>query len=101
MTELRFKKDSWDFTGALCREIDNAYYYFFPERGSNVSIAKKICSMCSIRLTCLDYAVRNTSITHGVWGGMTARDIARIRNTLGIEAFNPEEEDEDYGEEVG
>ena len=95
MTVLRFEYDTTTFDGALCREIPESWYYFFPEKGKSndgsVKTAKELCSRCPIKLKCADYAIRNPSITHGIWGGMSFREIQRIRAALGI----GEEEEED------
>jgi Transcription factor WhiB len=88
---VRFEINDWDFSGAACREIVDAHVYFFPEKGSSVSTAKMICSVCPVKRECLNYAVQHTEIVHGVWGGMSSREIRRIRATLGIQ----EEEEDD------
>lgn len=42
--------------------------------------AKAICGSCTVRTTCLDYALEPVG-QHGVWGGMTADErIAERRN---------------------
>lgn len=96
MTVVRFEIDGWDFDGALCREIPDAWLYFFPEKGlsndGSVKTAKMLCAVCPVKQTCANYAISNTSITHGIWGGMGIRQIQRIRATLGI---NMQEEEED------
>lgn len=95
MTVVRFVIDQWDFDGSLCREIPESWHYFFPEKGKSndgsVKTAKALCNVCPIKQRCADYAIRNTNITHGIWGGMSFREIQRIRAALGI----GEEEEED------
>lgn len=55
---------------------------FFPERGASPRQAKEVCSGCSVRSDCLDYALANFEVS-GIWGGRTAderRRVARQRN---------------------
>lgn len=42
---------------------------FFPRRGSNGTLAKRICAVCPVRVECLDYAVSRDE-QHGIWGGL-------------------------------
>ena len=62
---------------------------FFPPAGSERKEerldrerrAKSICMSCSVRIACLDYAVRIRE-PHGIWGGMNElerRDIIERR----------------------
>jgi WhiB family transcriptional regulator, redox-sensing transcriptional regulator len=40
------------------------------ERRARETRAKRICSACSVRDECLDYALR-TKEPYGIWGGLT------------------------------
>ena len=40
------------------------------ERRAREARAKRICSTCSVRDECLDYALR-TKEAYGIWGGLT------------------------------
>lgn len=46
-----------------------------------VSEAMKICQTCAVRVRCLTYALNN-NITHGIWGGYTARGRRELANAL-------------------
>ncbi len=50
---------------------------FFPSDGVGVEFAKRLCADCSVKVTCLEYALRNR-IDHGVWGGTSERERRRI-----------------------
>jgi WhiB family redox-sensing transcriptional regulator len=41
--------------------------------------AKKICSVCPVRVECLKYSIENRE-AHGVWGGLDERERARLGN---------------------
>lgn len=55
---------------AACSETDPDL--FFPELDSlwKVSVAKKICAECPVKIECLEYALRNR-FEEGIWGGLS------------------------------
>jgi WhiB family redox-sensing transcriptional regulator len=59
-----------------CRELP--WDVFFPREGPGVLQAKKICAACPVSGECLDYALEH-HIDHGVWGGSSERERARVR----------------------
>jgi hypothetical protein len=66
---------------ALCRQVDPDLWY--PEKGDNGMDAKAVCAACPVAGACLEYAV-TTFQQHGVWGGKTYRELARIRKERGL-----------------
>lgn len=50
-----------------CKEVDPEA--FFPEKGENVTAAKKICRTCEVRDKCLKWAI-DSNEEYGIWGGM-------------------------------
>lgn len=46
-----------------------------------VTEAMQICQSCTVRVRCLTYALNN-NITHGIWGGYTARGRRELANAL-------------------
>ncbi|MFG2374941.1 WhiB family transcriptional regulator [Streptomyces sp. NPDC048504] len=63
---------------ALCAQTGADF--FFPEPGSSVREAKRICGMCPIRSACLEYALDNDE-RFGVWGGLSEKERLEIRRT--------------------
>lgn len=63
---------------ALCAQTGADF--FFPEPGSSVREAKRICGMCEMRSACLDYALTNDE-RFGVWGGLSEKERLRLRRT--------------------
>lgn len=63
---------------ALCAQTGADF--FFPEPGSSVREAKRICGMCPIRSACLDYALDNDE-RFGVWGGLSEKERLQLRRT--------------------
>ncbi len=63
---------------ALCAETGADF--FFPEPGSSVREAKRICGMCEMRSACLEYALANDE-RFGVWGGLSEKERLRLRRT--------------------
>jgi WhiB family redox-sensing transcriptional regulator len=62
--------------GAACRGY--AASTFYPETPDEVATAKRVCAGCKVRQLCLETALRNRE-RHGVWGGLTERERARLR----------------------
>ena len=63
----------WSVSRA-CAGTDPAI--FFPETGTQLAEAKKICMDCPVRLQCLRYAI-DTRERHGVWGGLSEAELRR------------------------
>ena len=68
---------------AACRGMDALLFFgpddeARPEREVREAKAKAICTLCPVRVQCLDYALRN-SIRHGIWGGLNEEERARER----------------------
>jgi WhiB family redox-sensing transcriptional regulator len=63
---------------ALCAQTGADF--FFPEPGSSVREAKRICAMCEMRSACLDYALENDE-RFGVWGGLSEKERLALRRT--------------------
>lgn len=61
---------------ALCAQTGGDF--FFPEPGSSVREAKRICGLCPIRATCLEYALSH-DMRFGVWGGMSEKERLALR----------------------
>jgi len=63
---------------ALCAQTGADF--FFPEPGSSVREAKRICAMCEMRSACLEYALNNDE-RFGVWGGLSEKERLGLRRT--------------------
>ncbi|NUR01194.1 MAG: WhiB family transcriptional regulator [Streptomyces sp.] len=61
---------------ALCAQTGADF--FFPEPGSSVREAKRICGMCEMRPACLEYALQNDE-RFGVWGGLSEKERLELR----------------------
>lgn len=66
---------------ALCAQTD--IEAFFPEHGSSVRAAKKICAMCEVKGQCLRYALENDEKS-GVWGGLDSRERKALKKRGGL-----------------
>jgi WhiB family redox-sensing transcriptional regulator len=69
---------SWMKSGN-CR--DQPPEAFFPDNGTGVTSALRICSACAVRERCLAYAIAH-HIDHGVWGGTSERARRRITRSV-------------------
>lgn len=74
--------DSWR-EDALCRQTDAEL--FFPERGGSSRDAKDVCLSCEVQPECLDFAL-DTNQTHGIWGGVSERELRRLHRARRAEA---------------
>lgn len=63
---------------ALCAQTGADF--FFPEPGSSVREAKRICGLCEMRSECLEYAL-NHDERFGVWGGLSEKERLSLRRT--------------------
>ena len=54
---------------------------FYPETEAAAMPAKAICARCPVSDLCLSVALRNNE-RHGVWGGKTERERARLRRSI-------------------
>lgn len=87
-------------TRAACRGADDPES-FFPvnESGSNaadarlIADAKAICGSCPVAASCLAWALDN-GCTHGVWGGTTGDERAKIIKRGGRDTAEPQQSDE-------
>jgi WhiB family redox-sensing transcriptional regulator len=60
---------------AACRGVDPDIFY--PVSEEEAEEAKAICASCTVRETCLDFALSNRE-RDGVWGGATERERRRM-----------------------
>ena len=51
---------------------------FFPEKGGSTREAKRICSECTVRVECLEYALEHDE-RFGIWGGMSERERRKLK----------------------
>ncbi len=56
---------------AACREI--AVELFFPPAEQEAEVAKAVCSECTVRQPCLDFAIMEGE-RFGIWGGLTSQE---------------------------
>ncbi|PZQ89732.1 MAG: sporulation protein [Leifsonia xyli] len=66
---------SWQ-SDSLCAQTDPEA--FFPEKGGSTRDAKRICTGCSVRAQCLEYALENDE-RFGIWGGLSERERRKLR----------------------
>ena len=67
---------NWRLIG-LCKGSSTVVFYPPSDDDSLAEEAKTICSMCTVRKPCLEFAL-TTREKHGVWGGLTDRERRRV-----------------------
>jgi WhiB family redox-sensing transcriptional regulator len=60
---------------AACRGLDPEIFY--PALDDDVEDAKAVCTACTVRETCLEFALQVRE-KEGVWGGATEKERRRI-----------------------
>ena len=73
--DLVGEREPW-MDDAACAEVGGDLW--FPEKGGSTKDAKRICGGCDVREQCLEYAIR-TEQQFGIWGGVAARALRRMR----------------------
>jgi WhiB family redox-sensing transcriptional regulator len=67
---------------ALCAQTDPEA--FFPEKGGSTREAKRVCTVCEVRVECLEYAL-DLDERFGIWGGLSERERRRLKKQLQLE----------------
>jgi len=60
---------------SACRGLDPEIFY--PDSDEAAAAAKVVCTGCSVRETCLEFALQGRE-KEGVWGGATEKERRRI-----------------------
>jgi WhiB family transcriptional regulator, redox-sensing transcriptional regulator len=71
---------NWRSAGA-CLSADPDLFFPISTTGpaeKQIAKAKMICSGCTVRLECLEFAMTHDQV-YGIWGGTTAEDRQRQR----------------------
>jgi len=65
----------------------------FPKEHKDITYiveARLLCSECSVKSQCLEYALEFPSVDmHGVWAGLTGRQLAAEQRRRGIKPVRP------------
>lgn len=65
----------------------------FPKEHKDITYiaeARALCRSCSVKTPCLAYALQYpTADIHGVWAGLTSRQLAAKQKELGIKPTKP------------
>lgn len=78
MGDLKISHQPWRLQAA-CAEVGTGDMWF-PRKGGDeyTQAAKAVCRQCPVIMDCLQYAL-DTDQRHGVWGGMSAHELAKLR----------------------
>ena len=73
-------EENWRGRGA-CASADPDLFFPISSSGASQSQeerAKAVCTQCTVRAECLDYALASRQV-HGVWGGLGEAELAALR----------------------
>lgn len=84
--DFEYRHEPW-MDEAECQSEDPDLFY--PRRGASpreVEVAKNICRSCDVRETCLAYALRTESASHGlrragIWGATMPEERAAMADS--------------------
>lgn len=83
------RMEHWEWQHrSTCQPHDMETFYPEGSRSNRDAItqdAKKLCQVCPVRQDCLEHALR-TREPHGVWGGLTPTERARLINSQGVQS---------------
>jgi hypothetical protein len=83
------KKDEW-FKKAQCL---GQTHLMFPQHHKDITYiqqARELCNACPVSKQCLEYALEFPAADmHGVWAGLTSRQLAAEQKRRGIRATRP------------
>ena len=86
---LKWQKRDWT-DRAACKGLT---HLMFPRHHKDITYiqqAREICSECRVKDECLEYALEfPASDMHGVWAGLTSRQLASEQKRRGIKAIRP------------
>ena len=74
-------RSSWT-RHAACADV--ALDVFFPTPGHRTTAALAICGRCPVRQQCLDEAIADEQLDHGVRGGMSVKARQAARKARGV-----------------
>lgn len=67
-------RDDWrDEAACLGTDTDS----FYPTKGEEARVAKKICRRCRVKSQCLNYAIEMND-PNGIWGGLGEGERRRL-----------------------
>lgn len=75
MSSHTFVSDSWR-PWSNCRGIDPEL--FFADKGRISNSALEPCRSCSVRDSCLEFAINSPWEPFGVWGGLQAQQVRQM-----------------------
>jgi len=71
----------------------NQTHHMFPKHHKDITYiqtARQICKQCTVQPQCLQYALQYPAADmHGVWAGLTSRQLAAKQKELGIKPTKP------------
>ena len=73
--------DTVDLKNPRCADDDIDPEMFFATKGDNriTRAAREICYQCPALEPCRAFALSHSEIQYGVWGGLSMKEILRIR----------------------
>lgn len=87
--DLSLEVVDW-WTRAACLETRKKMFPQVKKDLSYITEARRICRMCPVRSECLSYALTYpVTDQHGVWGGLTPRQLAAEAKRRGVTDTKP------------
>lgn len=75
---------------ANCQGQTNTMFPQYHKDASYIEPARRLCATCPVKAPCLDYALEYPAADmHGVWAGLTSRQLAAEQRARGIRPIRP------------
>lgn len=84
------RKKPWQFDQPICSQVGVELFYIDDRDDvrpkvavlADYNIARKICDSCVHKIDCAEWGIEHE--VHGLWGGLTPQERAKIRKNRGI-----------------
>lgn len=84
------RKKPWQFDQPICSQVGVELFYIDDRDDvrpkvavlADYNIARKICDSCVHKIDCAEWGIEHE--VHGLWGGLTPQERAKIRKSRGI-----------------
>jgi WhiB family redox-sensing transcriptional regulator len=75
--EIAWQPPDWTNDGECLELVHDPEWWFQPPHSADTKKAKRLCTLCPVRMQCLQYALDH-KIKDGTWGGLSEKELRQI-----------------------